>query len=185
MADARAPNLGRGRGRTFAPRGGRGGPRGGRNAMELVLQLPRDGGSPIASRLSTLHDANSTTDDTIDTFVQGRSTHHAFHIITVRQKQVENVCGGLNSQIPTNTLALFYTTFIPKSLTEQRRNFLNYNNTLKLQKSDTKTLLQRHTPYNKSLLIHSRWFLSTRSSHLMPTTNLLLNYQRTRAILSS
>jgi len=51
MADARAPNRGRGRGRTFALKGGRGGPRDVRNAVELVLQPSRDGGFPIAYHL--------------------------------------------------------------------------------------------------------------------------------------
>jgi len=67
MADVRAPNRGRGRARTIALKGGRGGLRGGRNAVEL--RPPREGGSPIASLMSTLHYANSTTGDTIVTFI--------------------------------------------------------------------------------------------------------------------
>jgi hypothetical protein len=100
MADDRAPIRVRGKGRAFATRGGRGGrggPRGGRNAVKIAPQLPRDGGSPIAFHMSTLHDANSTTDDTILTFTQVRTTHHASHNITARQKHVKNVYGGLNS----------------------------------------------------------------------------------------
>jgi hypothetical protein len=75
MAYARAPIRARGRGRAFAFRGGRGGPKGGRNAVEIVPQPPRDGGSPIVPHMSTLHDAKSTTDDTIVTFTRVRPMH--------------------------------------------------------------------------------------------------------------
>ncbi len=106
MADAQFPIRGHGRGHAFAQRGGRGAPRGGRNAVNLP-QPPRDGGSPIATHLSTLHDASSTTDDTIELFAQVRTTHQASHSITARQKHVENVCCGLNSQTKSKTISKF------------------------------------------------------------------------------
>jgi hypothetical protein len=127
MADVRAPNRGRGRGRNFDPKGGRGGPKGGNNAVELILQPPRDGGSPMASHLSTLNDANSTNDDTIDTFVKVRPSHYSFHSITVRQKHVENVCGVLDSQNLTKTLIQLHTAVTSYSLADHRRYFLIYN----------------------------------------------------------
>jgi hypothetical protein len=96
MSNAQAPIRGHDRGRAFI-RGGRGAPRGGRNAVNPP-EPPRDGGSPITAHLSTLHDASPTTDDTIELFTQVKLTHHSSHSITVRQKHVENVCGGLNSQ---------------------------------------------------------------------------------------
>ncbi len=85
MADAKAPIRARGKGRAFAFRGGRGGPRGGRNAVEVVPRPPHDGGSPIAPHMSTLHDTNSTTDDTIETFAHVLTLNLilAFHCITV------------------------------------------------------------------------------------------------------
>ena len=98
MSNAQAPIRGHGRGRALA-RGGRGVPGGGRNLPEP----PRDGGSPIASHLSTVHDANSSTDDTIELFTQVISTHQASHSITVRQKHVENSYEGLNSHIKLTT----------------------------------------------------------------------------------
>jgi hypothetical protein len=146
MADTRAFNRGRGRARIIALKGGRGGPRGGRNAVEL--HPPREGGSPIASHMSTLHDANSTTDDTIDIFVQVRPLHKAFHSITVRQRHVENICGGLNSQIYTKILYMVYTTFTPDSVTEQRQKFLSHNNNLNLQNFDTKNFLHERNTNN-------------------------------------
>jgi len=123
MADDRAPIRIRGRGRALDPRGGRGPPKGGRNAVVLSLRLAPLSGSPIATHRSTLHDINSITDDTIDTSIQVRSSHHASHSITVRQRLVENVCGGLishNSPTPKNNL---FATFTPDSLAERRRNY--------------------------------------------------------------
>ncbi len=72
--------------------GGRGNPRDGRNAVELGPRLAQNIGSPIATHRSTLHDVNSTTDDTIDTLIQVMPSYHASHNITVRQRHVENVC---------------------------------------------------------------------------------------------
>jgi hypothetical protein len=85
MADARALIRARGKGRVFAFRGGRGGPRGGRNTVEVVPRPPHDGGSQIAPHLSTLHDTNSTSEDIIETFTEVLTLHLilAFHCITV------------------------------------------------------------------------------------------------------
>ncbi len=102
MANGQAPIRGHGRGRALA-RGGRGAPTGGRHVGNLP-KPPRGGGSPIASHLSTLHDASNTTDDTIELFTQIILTHQASHSITVRQKHVENVCGGLNSRTTANAI---------------------------------------------------------------------------------
>jgi len=116
MAYARAPMRIRERGREFTPWGGRGIPRGGaRNAVELVPRL-------IATHMSTLHDGNSTTDDTLDASVQVMPTHHAFHNTTVRQKHVENVCGGLIIRNSPTSPKHLLTTFTPDSLAKQRRN---------------------------------------------------------------
>jgi len=109
IINARALICVRGRGRAFAPKCGRGDLRGGRNAVALVHQHSRYGCSPIATHISTLHDANSTIGDTIATFVQVMPTHHAFYIITARQKRVENVFGGLNSQISTKPTKIIHT----------------------------------------------------------------------------
>jgi hypothetical protein len=71
-----------------------------------------------------LHDANSNIDDTIDKLIQAMPPHHASHSIAVRQRHVEDVCGGLisqNSSTPKNNI---FTTFTPNSLAEQRRNYL-------------------------------------------------------------
>ena len=126
MTDAQAPIRGHGRGRAIT-REGRGAPRGGRNAVNLP-QPPREGGSLITSHLPTLHDANPTTDDTIELFTQVIPTHQAPHSITVRQKHVENACEGLNSHIKVTTTKKSITTFTPDSLDEQRRNFYEHNN---------------------------------------------------------
>ena len=114
MANAQAPTRGHGRGRAFG-RGGRGAPRGGRNAAN-PQEPTRDGGSPRTSHLSTLHDASSTTDDTIELFTQVKLTHQASHSITVSQKHVENVCEGLNSRTKTNETKKTTTAFTPDSL---------------------------------------------------------------------
>jgi hypothetical protein len=116
MSNSQDPIRGHGRGRALA-RGGRGVPRGGRNTVNLP-EPPRDGGSPIASHLSTVQDANSSTDDTIELFTQVISTHPASHIITVRQKHVENSCEGLNSHIKLTTTKQSITAFTPDSLDE-------------------------------------------------------------------
>ena len=69
IADARVSIRIRGIESAFDPRGGRGTPRGGRNAVKLGSRLAQDSGPPIATHRSTLHDANSTTDDTINTLI--------------------------------------------------------------------------------------------------------------------
>jgi hypothetical protein len=156
MSDARALIRARGRRQAFALRGGR-------NAVEIAPRLPRDGGSPIASYLSTLHDANSTTDYTITTFTQVRPTDHASHSITVRQKHVNNVCGGLNSLCKTKSPILLYTTFAPDSLAEQWRNLLNYNNIFKLQKTYTRNFFHRYILDIKPPLILGQYFFNNSS----------------------
>ena len=128
--------------------------------MEIDPRPLRDGGSPIASHPSTLHDTNSITADAIDTFTQVRPIHHTSHNITVRQKQVENVCGGLNSQSKTKSSILFYTTFTPDSLAEQRRKFLNYNSTFKQKKSDARHFFHRHIFDIEPPLILGRYFFN-------------------------
>ena len=105
--------------------------------------------SPIASHWSTLHDANSTTDETTELFTQVRSTHRASHSITVRQKHVENVCGGLDSRTLSKTPTPLLTAFTPDSLAEQRRNFFSefYSNHYRLKKYKTiKSNLHPETP---------------------------------------
>ena len=153
MADNRAPIRVRGRGRAFAARGGRGGPRGGRNAAEIAPQLPRDGGSPIASHLSTLHDASSTTDDTILEFTQVRNAHLAYRNITVRQKHVENVCGGLNNQLRAKNTTRVHTTFTPDSLAEQRRKYSNKKDYNFKTNQHYKLPIHRRPIFNNALTI--------------------------------
>jgi len=97
---------------------------GGRNAVELGPRLVQDGGSPMATHRSALHGANSTTDDIIDTFIQVMWLHHASHNITVRQRHVENVGGGLISQNSPTPKTNIFTTFTPDSLAEQKQNYL-------------------------------------------------------------
>ena len=118
IADDRASFRIRGRGGAFDPRGGRGTSTDGRNAVELGPRLAQDNGFPIATYRSTLHNANSTTFDTIDTLIQAMPSHHASHNITVRLRHVENGCGGhisRNSPTPKNNI---FTAFTPDSRAE-------------------------------------------------------------------
>jgi hypothetical protein len=183
MSNAQAPIRGHGRGRAFA-RGGRGAPRGGRNAINLP-EPPRDGGSPIASHLSTLHDASFTTDDTIELFTQVILTHQPSHNITVRQKHVENVCGGLNSRTKANATKNIITTFTPDSLDEQRRHLNEkHNNNCKTIKYTTIKTKQTHIYTSKAPTKNypnipikpTPWQIARKnpiSSRLQPTTALL------------
>ena len=71
MADAWIPIRNKDRGSAPFNRGGRGPPRGGRNAVDpTVAQAATKEGSPIARRLSTSLYSNTTTDDTLAFFLQ-------------------------------------------------------------------------------------------------------------------
>jgi hypothetical protein len=87
MSDAWIP-IRRRRGRCPFTNGGRGLPRGGRNAMNPAAApaTPREG-SPITTRLKTTSYINSTTDDTLALFLQVTPifTHH---VITVSPEHV-------------------------------------------------------------------------------------------------
>ena len=124
MADAWIPIRNRKRGRAFANTGGHGLPRGGRNVVEPRPRLVLDGGSPIATHMSTLSDANSSTDDTIDIFIQVLPISYASHNIIVRQKHVEHSCACLMRRKSPNYRTSACTTFTPDSLFEQRRKRL-------------------------------------------------------------
>jgi hypothetical protein len=81
----------------------------------------------------------------------------------VRQKHVENVCGGLNRLCKTNSSTPFYTSFTPDSLAEQWRNLLNYNNTFKLQETETRNFLHKHILDIKPPLILGQYFFNNSS----------------------
>jgi len=113
MADAWFSIRNRMRGRAFVNKGGRGLPRVVRSVVKHRPRPTPDGGSPIATHMSTLHDANSTADEIIDIFIHVMPISHASHIITVKQKHVEHPCACLirrkSSILKTNA----YTTFTP------------------------------------------------------------------------
>jgi hypothetical protein len=85
MADAWISIRNKVRGRAPFNKGGRGSPRGGRNAVDPTdAHAATREGSPIASRLSTSLYINSTTDDTLVLFLYVTQKYLARHIITVR-----------------------------------------------------------------------------------------------------